>query len=165
MPNRSLCVDSTELHQVTTTHIFRSCLAQTAGCVTTTSKRYAWHSLAHFLKLQASSGAEAIHDAAPHPNWSLLCTTLAILDRFSCQRRFAFIILTGVLVRVRVRVRVWPTQLQPFTAATWAPIAVGVEGGVSEASGAYQRGMTVSYNQPEFPVGGQSVYFAAACIG
>ena len=66
---------------------------------------------------------------------------------------------------VLVRVRVWLTQLQPFTAATWAPIAVGVEGGVSEASGAYQRGMTVSYNQPEFPVGGQSVYFAAACIG
>ena len=54
---------------------------------------------------------------------------------------------------------------QPFTAATWSPISVGVEGPVPSGPGQAQRGMSISYNQPDFPVGGHSVYFAPGCIG
>ena len=57
------------------------------------------------------------------------------------------------------------SESQPFTAATWSPISVGVEGPVPTAPGDAQRGMSISYNQPGFPVGGQSVYFAPGCIG
>ena len=56
---------------------------------------------------------------------------------------------------------------QPSTAdlAAWSPVSVGVEGGIPEASGTAQRGMTVSYNQPTAPDAELSVYFASQCIG